>query len=293
MRNRRQIGELIKEIRENSGVHSQKLYEGLMTRTNLYRIESNQQGSSYETVIQLVERLSMSVGEFEYIRRDYHDDPLKEFMDELRKIRVSIHTKDLKELQLQIEQQIENEYSDVLVDLYHMISGYIILQETNDLSLARTKFLKIWSRLEKKDCLYYNDVLLLSNILFMFEEDIMLLILERLNRYYQIYDNFGETKRIKRNTLYNYCTYLRLQERYLEAEKVIKNVYQLATEEKDVLMILESQYCLCEVAWIKGDKTKSHGKVRKIIEALKISQQEFIAADIQEDWYKLTGKQME
>ncbi len=264
-----------------------------MTRTNLYRIENNKHGSNYETVIQLVERLSMNIGEFEYLRRGYHDYPLNEFMDELRKIRVSINTEALKELEWKINQQIDDEGSEILVDLSHMIGGYIILQETNNLSLAREKFLKIWNRLKKKDSLYYNDVLLLSNILFMFDEDIILLILARLNKYYQIYDNFGDTKRLKRNTFYNYCTYLRLQERYLEVEEVIKIVYRLATEEKDLLMILESQYCLCEVNWIKGEKIKTHNKVKKIIEALEMGQQALIAADIKKDWYQLTGKLVE
>ncbi|WP_099221484.1 hypothetical protein [Listeria costaricensis] len=287
------VGDMLKEVRENSRIEADVIYNQLMSRSNLYRIESNKQLSNYDLTIQLIKRLSMDVAEFEFLRNGYHYEPLQEFMNELKSIRNSANVNALKKLLNKVIIQTEQDETISLINFKNMLLGYIKLQETKNIGEARIYFSKIWENLKEKESWYYNDIILISNILFIFEEETMRQMFENLNKYYNLYDSFGDAKRMKRNTLYNYCSFLRLHKRILEVERPAEEVYQLAEADEDILMMMECRYCLCEVNWVKGEKSQSSKEVQFIISTLKYNKQIVVAEDIQNDWYELTGEKIE
>ncbi|WP_099221483.1 hypothetical protein [Listeria costaricensis] len=287
------VGDMLKEVRENSRIEADDLYNQIMPDSNLHRIESNKQPSDYDVTIKVIKRLSMDVAEFEFLRNGHHYEPLQEFMNELKGIRNSTNVSAMETLLEKVIKQIEQEETSSLINFKNMLLGYIKLQETKDIGEARVYFSKIWESLKEKESWYYNDMILISNILFTFEEEIMQQMFENLKKYYDLYDGFGDTNKMKRNTLYNYCSYLRFNKRLLEVEKPVKEVYQLAEADEDILMMMECRYCLCEVNWVKGEKSQSSKEVQFIISTLKYTEQNIIAEDIESDWYNLTGEKFE
>lgn len=67
MRNKKKIGEIIKNIRTNKGISAKVVYEGIMDKANFWRFENGYIESSFSNVLQIMERLNVFFDEFAFL----------------------------------------------------------------------------------------------------------------------------------------------------------------------------------------------------------------------------------
>ncbi|WP_162921674.1 hypothetical protein, partial [Listeria costaricensis] len=114
-------------------------------------------------------------------------------------------------------------------------------------------------------------------------------IFQRLDKYFDLYSEFNDVAKTKCATLFNFCNYLRLNNRFDEVSNYIYDVLELAKKCHHTLIILEAKYCICEVEWLKNNDSSINNKVSSLISAIRLAEFNLVADDLLQDWKNLTG----
>ncbi|MBC1794808.1 hypothetical protein [Listeria booriae] len=130
----------------------------------------------------------------------------------------------------------------------------------------------------------------MSNIFYMFEDEPLQFILNQLNKYFKLYAGFADIDRISRITQFNYCTLLRLQNRYFETESILNELLTSATKAREGTMILEIKFALNQIHWLKGFKDASDFEAERIISSMELLGDIKASEDMKKDWEKFKGE---
>ncbi|WP_185489032.1 helix-turn-helix domain-containing protein [Listeria booriae] len=285
-----EIGETLKAIRLNSGMKQTEVYSNVMSRAHLQRIEKNAQIPTYPLLLNVIHKFSMDVNEFEYIRNEYSFSETQKLFHKFRNIKTTLNTDAMRNLIQEVDNYLLKNKSAFIQNLHYILNGYLILQETNNIDKARKYFNPVWKNIQKKETWYYNDIILMSNIFYMFEDEPLQFILNQLNKYFKLYAGFADIDRISRITQFNYCTLLRLKNRYFETESILNELLTSATKAREGTMILEIKFALNQIHWLKGFKDASDFEAERIISSMELLGDIKASEDMKKDWEKFKGE---
>ncbi|EAD7872211.1 Rgg/GadR/MutR family transcriptional regulator [Listeria monocytogenes] len=290
MRENNSLGRTLKEIRVNCNLKERDVYETIMSRAHLYQIEKNKQMPSWGIVTSILQKFTMSLGEFEYIHNNYQLDPIQQVIQDFKAIKSSTNTHAINKLIVKIDSIIKIDKNDFLLDLSYVLKALNAFQQEQSFKRSREIVEPVWNRLEKKDAWFYNDLLLITNILYAFDDLTIQHIFERLLLYIDKYKNFNTSKELYINIHFNYAICLRnitteidKMELYLKKSKIA------AKEINDVITVLNCRYYLAEILWHKGNEKEAIEEVEQIFTALRILEEKELLTDKQNDWLEISG----
>lgn len=196
-------GKTLKIIRESLLFTQVDMSTGIMSQSNYSKVEKGEIDIPFSKMIDLLNRLGMSVDEFLYIHRDYTKNPGNQ-LNRLQKLTTGDKHIILKNIdELKTKQNLSQREQELL-----MIFEALLFVLNNDYDTARKSVLQIWNRLEKHDNWYLYDIRLINSILYLFPidvaESIMDLAIKRLNDY----KNFRSINQLSANLRINFLLLL-------------------------------------------------------------------------------------
>lgn len=294
MRENKSLGHTLKEIRINCNLKERDVYETIMSRAHLYQIEKNQQMPSWGIVTSILQKFTMSLAEFEYIHNNYQLDSIQQVIQDFKAIKTSTNSHAINALIEKINSLIKNEKNDFLMDVSYVLKALNTFQQEQNFNRSREIVKPVWNRLEKKDAWFYNDLLLITNILYAFDDLTIQHIFERLLVYINKYKNFNTSKELYINIHYNYAICLRNTTTEIDKMEInLKKSKEAANQINDVITVLSCRYYLAEILWHKGNKEKAMEEVKQVFTVLKILEESELLIDKQNDWIEVSGMSLE
>ncbi|MBC1431492.1 hypothetical protein HB794_02290 [Listeria welshimeri] len=294
MRENKSLGHTLKEIRINCNLKERDVYETIMSRAHLYQIEKNQQMPSWGIVTSILQKFTMSLAEFEYIHNNYQLDSIQQVIQDFKAIKTSTNSHAINALIEKINSLIKNEKNDFLMDVSYVLKALNTFQQEQNFKRSREIVKPVWNRLEKKDAWFYNDLLLITNILYAFDDLTIQHIFERLLVYISKYKNFNTSKELYINIHYNYAICLRNTTTEIDKMEInLKKSKEAANQINDVITVLSCRYYLAEILWHKGNKEKAMEEVKQVFTVLKILEESELLIDKQNDWIEVSGMSLE
>ncbi|MBC1618264.1 hypothetical protein HCA14_02765 [Listeria welshimeri] len=294
MRENKSLGHTLKEIRINCNLKERDVYETIMSRAHLYQIEKNQQMPSWGIVTSILQKFTMSLAEFEYIHNNYQLDSIQQVIQDFKAIKTSTNSHAINALIEKINSLIKNEKNDFLMDVSYVLKALNTFQQEQNFKRSREIVKPVWNRLEKKDAWFYNDLLLITNILYAFDDLTIQHIFERLLVYINKYKNFNTSKELYINIHYNYAICLRNTTTEIDKMEInLKKSKEAANQINDIITVLSCRYYLAEILWHKGNKEKAMEEVKQVFTVLKILEESELLIDKQNDWIEVSGMSLE
>ncbi|MBC2006579.1 hypothetical protein HCJ72_04835 [Listeria welshimeri] len=294
MRENKSLGHTLKEIRINCNLKERDVYETIMSRAHLYQIEKNQRMPSWGIVTSILQKFTMSLAEFEYIHNNYQLDSIQQVIQDFKAIKTSTNSHAINALIEKINSLIKNEKNDFLMDVSYVLKALNTFQQEQNFKRSREIVKPVWNRLEKKDAWFYNDLLLITNILYAFDDLTIQHIFERLLVYINKYKNFNTSKELYINIHYNYAICLRNTTTEIDKMEInLKKSKEAANQINDVITVLSCRYYLAEILWHKGNKEKAMEEVKQVFTVLKILEESELLIDKQNDWIEVSGMSLE
>lgn len=163
------FGETLRKIRKNRCLTQKDLCQGIMKQATYSRIENGQLEISAELLPLIVERLNISLNEFLYIHQNYVSTPRQQLIKEYLNIVLTVPS-ELVRNKRKVEQYLAKQ-QDPDVELLLYSYDAMIALSGNDYTKMRHFSEKIWSKLQKLDQWYINDLELLNAIIIYFPLD--------------------------------------------------------------------------------------------------------------------------
>jgi Rgg/GadR/MutR family transcriptional activator len=216
-------GLTLKEIRESLNMSQNKLSEGIMSQSNYSKVEKGDIDIPFIKMLDLLERLGMTIEEFLYIHHDYTRTPGKQLsrlnqLDPGNKLKIIENINQLKTI------SNPNQREDELLAIFEAMQFI----SNDDYKAASKKVSVIWERLKNHDTWYLYDVRLINSILYLFPIDtvgsIVTLVLKRLDKY----KNLGNTFKLSANLQINYILLLIENREYDIALSIVDNLIRFS-----------------------------------------------------------------
>lgn len=198
-----------------------------MSQSNYSKVEKGEIDIPFSKMIDLLNRLGMSIDEFLYIYRDYTKNPGNQ-LNRLKKLNAGDEENVLKNIEeLKAIQNLSQRDKESL-----LIHEAFLLVLKNDYKAASEKVFRIWKRLEKHDNWYLYDIRLINSILYLFPvdvaESIVNLALKRLNDY----KSLRNLNQLAANLQINFLLLLIDNKKYNMALNEIENLISFCIERK-------------------------------------------------------------
>lgn len=180
------FGATLKSIRKNRNMTQKELIEGIVQQGTYSRIEKDQLQISAELLVQLVERLNISLNEFLYIHHQYEATEREKILKDYREMELTLPN-EIKDQLHNIEHYLKRQPDNGVELLFDSFRALLILTQEDDLEAVRAIAEHIWERVQKLDHWYIEDMELLNSIIVLFPLDTAIHItttaIKRLNAY--------------------------------------------------------------------------------------------------------------
>ncbi|WP_162921770.1 helix-turn-helix domain-containing protein [Listeria costaricensis] len=200
-------GETLKFIRESKNLTQQSVSEGILSRSNYQKAEHGEVMPSFDRFAAIVSKLNITFDEFIFVRNDYKPTEKQMLLYQYAEFRTSSQENKIEKLISECDEYLSKKADQLIFDIRACLEGILLAEKEHDFSHARLKVHYIWERLSKSEQLYWNDILLLRNIIFIFELEsaihITKQLLKQLERYKYLYDtkNMAVSLRINMGTI--------------------------------------------------------------------------------------------
>lgn len=196
-------GKTLKKIRESLSFTQTDISAGIMSQSNYSKVEKGEIDIPFSKMIDLLNRLGMTIDEFLYIHRDYTKNPGTQ-LKHLKQLNAGDKENILKNIEeLKTTQNLSQQDQELL-----LIYEAFLLVLNNDYKRAREKVLRIWSRLEKHDNWYLYDIRLINSILYLFPIDVAESIVNLALKRLKDYKNFRNFNQLSANLQINFILLL-------------------------------------------------------------------------------------
>ncbi|MBF2349905.1 helix-turn-helix domain-containing protein [Listeria marthii] len=233
------VGDTLKFIRKSKNLTQQEACTDALSRSNYQKIENNKIMPSMDRFIQLLLNFNMTLEEFEFVKRDFMPSPKENILYLYSKIITSSETDILLNVISKCDAYLENHTDTFISDIKASLEGILLVEKEHDFELARQKVMYIWDRLSEADELFWNDILILRNIFFIFENETAQHIVNRLIKQLKKYRFLHPTLSIEISLHVNRATYLILDEKYELALHYIEQSIKISKQNHYYL-----QFCM-------------------------------------------------
>ncbi|EAF1164266.1 XRE family transcriptional regulator [Listeria monocytogenes] len=287
---KKNFGSELKNIRTTLNISLRELSDDgkIVSKSSLLRIESNNQIPSLEIATKLMHRLDISTLEMEYRLNGFSLSEKELLINEFRQIGSSANVTGINTLLAKMQSFLKTEYSTYISNLILILESLQVFQKEQSFINARTIVAPIWETLERRDEWLYKDILLISNILYMFDGETFLNMKNRLLFFIKQYFDLGNMKKLYIITLLNSVLYMKKNNQFLDAEDDLDMAIQQAKEQHEYVRYLDALSLKAELLWLKGENAKAIELAKESFIKLHCLDQLDILEDNIKDWEKLT-----
>ncbi|HHS3226307.1 TPA: helix-turn-helix domain-containing protein [Listeria monocytogenes] len=149
----------------------------------------------------------------EYNKKNFPLDTRQTLLKKFNNINTSIRVKQWQALEQEMKDYLRIQSDAVIKEYLFIVKALIIIETEDDYMKASQHVSPIWERISKNDVWFIDDIQLLTCIFFMFDDQVVLTISQRLLKQTEKYLHLDNIKRIQANTLMNISTlYLNKQD---------------------------------------------------------------------------------
>lgn len=196
-------GKTLRKIRETLQITQIEMSNGIMSQSNYSKMEKGEIDVPFARMVELLNRIGMSVNEFLYIHRDYTKDSENQH-NRLKSIKPGDKQKMIENIN---ELKAITKPSKRQQELLLIFEAFLLVLDS-DYESASEKVEYVWNRLEKHNTWYLYDISIINSILYLFPidvaESIKNLALERIDDY----KNFQNTNQLSANFQINFILML-------------------------------------------------------------------------------------
>ena len=220
-------GKTLKKIRESLSFTQTDISAGIMSQSNYSKVEKGEIDIPFSKMIDLLNRLGMTVDEFLYVHRDYTKNPGNQ-LKRLKQLNAGDEENILKNIEeLKATKNLSQRDQELL-----LIYEAFLLVLKNDYKAASEKVLRIWKRLEKHDNWYLYDIRLINSILYLFPSDVAESIVNLALKRLKYYKNFRNLNQLAANLQINFLLLLIDNKKYNTALNEIENLISFCIDKK-------------------------------------------------------------
>lgn len=292
---RKKTGEVLRELRRNANASIKEFYGTIISKQYAYRIESNLQNISRKKLNMILKRQNILIDEFTFIQNNFIQNDLEKIIDQFFAIENTLEVEKIKDLLEILNKKIKKDSSFFYECLSQILNAYLILNETHQLDSLYPIIKPVWNKLAKKDQWTYCDLVLVCNIVYVFDISNLDSMIQRLFKELKRYRHFKNVNQLELKVWFNYCMILRLNGRMLETKSILKKLLKKAESKHDSLLICECKFRLAEISWIQKTENEEllHNRARRVVVTLLYLRQDKIAKDLVSDWKNRTGYELE
>lgn len=245
------FGKVYKEVRESKGISQKKICHEALSRTTLSKLENCKIMPSYQTMEYLLQQINMSFSEFEYICNVYQPQERECIIEEFNSLINNTDKVNIKDLLKRCEKFLKITDDYYIKDIQMLLKAQLAFQlESMSSNVCKSKLLisQIWTRLEKMDVWYYNEIRLLNGILFYFPLETIEAISDKLLYSLKKYSTYAKIKDLEISILTNLSTIYLKNCKMAECENILLRMKQLALDLKryDFLGVYFVRMGICE-----------------------------------------------
>lgn len=188
-------GTAIKKIRKSRGLTQKFVGQGILSQAAFSKFEAGLTVIHSTAFLQILERLSMSFEEFEYVVNCYEYPPSKSI---IRKFFNSPYNRaeDLEALIREIDDYQGEQPTIDLGNLKIICESLLCLSQEKDIQKARRMVEPIWLKLSKLDQWYLTDIRFINVILYLFPNEDAIQIANTLISRINAYKDFQDSNRL-------------------------------------------------------------------------------------------------
>ncbi|AHI56872.1 helix-turn-helix domain-containing protein [Listeria ivanovii] len=278
------VGDTLKFIRKSKSLTQKEACSEALSRSNYQKIENNKIMPSIDRFIQILLNFNMTLEEFEFVKRDFTPSPKENILYLYSKILTSSETDILTDVISKCEDYLKEHPTDIFIsDVKASLEGILLAEKEHDFKLAREKVAYIWERLSKSGELFWNDIMVLRNIFFIFENETAQHIVNRLIVQLKKYRYLYPTLSIEISLHVNRATYLILDEKYELALYFIEKSIKIAKQNHYYI-----QFCMAVakkgiVLYKLGEKEAGKVFMQRALRVAKVLEEERILSGIKDE----------
>ncbi|EEO3273129.1 TPA: helix-turn-helix domain-containing protein [Listeria monocytogenes] len=278
------IGEALRDIRKIKGMTQNDVMTKKLTRSSIAKIETNKVNPSYTTITTFANQLGVSLEEVLYFQNNYSVSEKERLIYEFRNLRISSYENPITDLIKKMDVYLNEQYDIQIAELKAVLEASWIFTRTDDINQSREKVNFIWERLEKQDEWFYFDILLLSNIIYVFESDILIDISKKIMKEMEKFTYTVSSRRLKMSLVLNLGLFLKFANKMDLAIEFIEMGIDLAKQNEDLVIEYLAYYRKAEYLLYKGYYEEANKIYNKSVEFYKFIENEVMLNDITKDW---------
>lgn len=261
------IGHTFRTLRKERGFTLKTMSDGIISFSYLSKFEKGESQISLTNFTQLLERLNMTIDEFLFS----NGFPVNNYMVFFQKVAVAYNDKNLTNLKvlLRTEQKLYKE-KNIIYHKFNAIMVTVVMNELDadfcildsDINLFVDYFLK---------CSYWTtyEVSLFGNILSVFSDDLLIILIEEIKKRIQEYEMFYRNQRDLIGIIQNACIIFLRNEKIKEA-KDLSEFLDTAIQKNHFFAKARQLYIDGIIAMALGARKNGADEVLKAIEIIEV-----------------------
>jgi len=230
------ISHTISGVRLNKGYSQKYVSEGLLTQGAYSKFENLNTGIGVNTFKGLLDKLEISLDEFDFIHNGYDYNVRVQLINRLFNLSYN-NKQNLEQLLAEVKEYLKVQDDILLENLSKICESLILLSETGKIEQARIPVKDVWESLSKRNHFYIIDIYFVNSILFLFPLETALEIKKFAFRSIDRYKDFQNIERIKINISINILLLLMKEGRFKEALNETTQIMNLCKKHRDYLRL--------------------------------------------------------
>ncbi|WP_256263961.1 helix-turn-helix domain-containing protein [Listeria monocytogenes] len=280
------IGEALRDIRKIKGYTQNEIVTTNLSRSTIAKIETNLINPSYDRITIFCKQIGISLDEVIYYQHNYSVSEKEKLIHEFRNLNNSIYKDPINKLISELDSYLLIDNDLQIIELKAILKAITIFTETDNVELARKEVLFIWERLEKQDEWFHFDILILAYIIFVFEDETLENVANKLMREIDKFSYFVNYKRLKLGLVLNLALFLKLAGKMDQTIKYIDIGIQLATDIDNLSIKYLACHRKAEYLLYNGHAEQAFNLHNKALSFFEFIEDESMYEDLKNDWLK-------
>ncbi|EPM6114355.1 helix-turn-helix domain-containing protein [Listeria monocytogenes] len=280
------IGEALRDIRKIKGYTQNEIVTTNLSRSTIAKIETNLINPSYDRITIFCKQIGISLDEVIYYQHNYSVSEKEKLIHEFRNLNNSIYKDPINKLISELDSYLLIDNDLQIIELKAILKAITIFTETDNVELARKEVLFIWERLEKQDEWFHFDILILAYIIFVFEDETLENVANKLMREIDKFSYFVNYKRLKLGLVLNLALFLKFAGKMEQTIKYIDIGIQLATDIDNLSIKYLAYHRKAEYLLYNGHVEQAFNLHNKALSFFEFIEDESMYEDLKNDWLK-------
>lgn len=224
-------GKLIRKIRRNRSITQKYVGNNILSQSAFSKFEAGITDIHSSSFIKIVDRLSISLEELEYINHNYDYPGPQKLIRKFFNLPYN-QVDALKELIEEIKDYQTHHSNIDLENIKTICRALIFLEKENDLIKAQSYVAPIWDQLSRNDQWYLTDIRLINVILYFFTNDVAIEMSKKILHRIEDYKEFQNAFKLAITFKINLSLLLIKEKDYHTAFRVLQDT--LTTHKKQM-----------------------------------------------------------